>query len=93
MSGDDEDLREVELQIEKLSRRYSQPISEAAIDRYGRKVLAYPVTLDRVGIRAHSLQYIQVSSEDDTRMWSLLTREEGLLRKHASYLEDIEGSH
>ena len=92
MPADAEDLGEVELQIEKLRRRYSQPISEAAIDRYGRKVLAYPATLDRIGIRAYSLQYFLVNSEDDLRMWSLLTKEEALLSKHNGYLEDVEQS-
>jgi len=85
-----EELGEVELQIEKLRRRYSQPISEATTDRYGRKVLAYPAALDRVGIRAYSLQYILVNSEDDIKMWSLLTREEGLLKTRTGYLDDIE---
>ncbi len=80
MPEDNDDLGEVELQIEALRKRYSKPISEAATDRYGRKVLAYPVALDRVGIRAYSLQYITVNSEDDIKMWSLLTKEEGLLR-------------
>jgi hypothetical protein len=90
MLADPEELGEVELQIEKLRRRYSQPISEATIDRYGRKVLAYPAALDRVGIRAYSLQYILVSSEDDIKMWSLLTKEEGLLKRQTGYLEDID---
>jgi len=85
-----DELGEVELEIEKLRRRYSQPISEATIDRYGRKVLAYPAALDRVGIKAYCLQFIPVKSEDDTRMWFLLTKEVGLLRKHAKYLDDVE---
>ena len=84
------ELGEVELQIEKLRRRYSQPISEATRDGYGRKVLAYPALLDRVGIRAYALQYIPVDSEDDAKMWSLLTKEQDLLKEHARYLEDIE---
>jgi ribosomal protein S6 len=90
MLANNEDLGEVELQIEKLRRRYDKPISEATTDRYGRKVLAYPVALDRIGIRAYSLQYIAVKSEDDIEMWSLLTKEEDLLKKHAGYLENVE---
>jgi hypothetical protein len=85
-----EELGEVELQIEMLRRRYSEPISEATTDRYGRKVLAYPVTLDRVGIKAYSMQFLPVKSEDDRELWSLLTKEDDLLKKHAWYLEDVE---
>ncbi|HVP23935.1 MAG TPA: hypothetical protein VMS77_08500 [Conexivisphaerales archaeon] len=85
-----EDLGEVELQIEKLRKRYNQPVSEATVDRYGRKVLAYPAPLDRIGIEAYCMHYVLVNSDDDLLMWSLLTKEETLLRKHASYLEDVD---
>ncbi|MGA1974434.1 MAG: hypothetical protein ABSG92_02260 [Conexivisphaerales archaeon] len=90
MLAEVEELGELELQIEKLRRKYNRPISKATTDRYGRKVLAYPAALDRVGISAYSLQHVPVKSEDDIKMWSLLTREEDLLRKHTSYFEEIE---
>jgi hypothetical protein len=84
------DLVEVELQIERLGERYSKPISEATTGRYGRKVLAYPVMLDKVGTKAYSLQCIPAKSKDDIKLWPLPTKEEGLQKRHTGYLENIE---
>ncbi len=85
-----EGLGEVELRIEALRHIHHAPISKASIDRCGRKVLAYPVTLDRVGIKAHSTQFFPARSEDDKDSWSLPTREEDLLRRSARRLRDVE---
>ncbi len=84
------DLGEGELQIERLGRRYGKPISEATTGRYGRKVLAYPVTLDRVGTTAYSSQYVPVESKDEIKLWSLPTKEEDRQRRQSGYLKSIE---
>jgi hypothetical protein len=84
------ELAEVELEIERRRRRYREEIMDAATDELGRKVLIYPVALDRVGVKATALKRMPVKSDEDRTMWYLLTKEAELLRKHTSYLEDIE---
>jgi len=85
-----QELSAIELEICRLRKRYREPIVDATIDRSGRPVLVYPVTLDRVGYRAHALQYIPVKTNEDKAMWQLLTKEAELLKKYAGYLEDLD---